>query len=167
MPLFLSFVRFVFGALYRPRRHKFEHILIFSDWTRCAIWGTFHAPLKTSGFGMYYRRITTAIGPSGAGSQLRANTLRLQWCKLGRDYLFLFSAGNPFKSCRIMGREGCRRATVLNPSRRNAEAVPVNMLDVQPGRVTSTGYASTASALARLPIFKASAMRADIMPCLR
>lgn len=85
----------------------------------------------------------------------------------GRDYLLRLSAGNAFKSWRIMGREGCRRATVLNPSRRNAEAVPVNMLDVQPGRVTSTGYASTASALARLAVFKASAMRADMMPCLR
>src|SRR6516162_7581294 len=30
--------------------------------------------------------------------ELRANTLRLQWCKLGRDYLLPFSAGNPFKS---------------------------------------------------------------------
>lgn len=86
---------------------------------------------------------------------------------LERDYLLLFSAGNPFKWWRIMGREGCRRATVLNPSRRNAEAVPVNTLDVQSGRVTSTGYASTARASARLAVFKASAMRADIMPCLR
>ena len=53
-----------------------------------------------------------------------------------------------------MGREGCRRATVLNPSRRNAEAVPVNMLDVQPGRVTSTGYASTAERIGPLGRFQ-------------
>ena len=73
----------------------------------------------------------------------------------------------PLKSWRMMGREGCRRTMVLNPSRRNAEAVPVNTLDVLPRTEMSTGYASTAGALARLAVFKASAMRADMMPRLR
>src|SRR6516162_11267028 len=61
---------------------------------------------------------------------------------------------------RITGREGSRRATVLNPSRLNTEAVPVNTLEVLPGRLVSTGYASTAGALARLAAFSASRIRA-------
>src|SRR5262249_4660009 len=47
----------------------------------------------------------------------------------------------PFRSWRMTGRDGMRRATVLNPARLNAEAVPVKMLAVLPGRPVSTGYA--------------------------
>jgi hypothetical protein len=60
----------------------------------------------------------------------------------------------PFKSWRMIGREDCRRATVLNPRRLNAEAVPVNTLDVPPGRVVSTGYASRGWRLGPLSRFQ-------------
>src|SRR6516164_3892933 len=73
---------------------------------------------------------------------------------------------NSLKSCRITGREGSRRATVLNPSRLNAQAVPVNTLAVLPGLAVSIGYASTADALAHLAVLSASRIRADITPFL-
>src|SRR5690242_6209341 len=73
----------------------------------------------------------------------------------------------PFKSWRITGRDGMRRATVLNPTRLNAEAVPVKMLAAPPGRPVTTGYASSAGARARLVAFKAAAIRTDITPRLR
>ncbi len=49
------------------------------------------------------------------------------------------AAGYSFKSCRMIGRDDTRRATVLKPARRNVDAVPVNTLVVQPGREVSTG----------------------------
>ena len=73
----------------------------------------------------------------------------------------------PLKSWRMIGREGWRRAMVLNPRRLNAEAVPVNTLDVLPGCPLSTGYASKAGALERLTVFNASTIRADMTPFLR
>ena len=73
----------------------------------------------------------------------------------------------PFKSWRMIGREGRRRATVLNPRRLNVEAVPVNTLDVLPCIAVSTGYASSAGALARLAAFNASVIRAAMTPRLR
>ena len=73
----------------------------------------------------------------------------------------------PLKSWRMIGREGWRRAMVLKPRRLNVEAVPVNTLDVLPGRVMSTGYASTAGRLARLAVFNASRIREAITPFLR
>jgi hypothetical protein len=73
----------------------------------------------------------------------------------------------PLKSWRMIGREGWWRAMLLKPRRLNAEAVPVNTLDVLPGRALSTGYASKAGALARLPAFNASTIRADMTPFLR
>jgi hypothetical protein len=60
----------------------------------------------------------------------------------------------PFKSWRMMGREGWRRATVLNPSRLNVEAVPVNTFDVLPGCAMSTGQASSAGAFGTLRGFQ-------------
>jgi len=39
----------------------------------------------------------------------------------------------PFRSWRMIGRDGLRRATVLNPRRLNVEAVPVKTLEVLPG----------------------------------
>jgi len=56
---------------------------------------------------------------------------------------------------------------VLNPRRLNVEAVPVNTLDGLPGRVVSTGYASTAGTLARFAVFNASRIREVITPFLR
>src|SRR4030095_3653510 len=73
----------------------------------------------------------------------------------------------PFKSWRMSGRVGSRRATVLNPSRLNADATPVKTLRVLPGRAVSTGYASSAGALARLAAFKAAAINSDITPWRR
>ena len=73
----------------------------------------------------------------------------------------------PLRSWRITGREGSRRATVLNPSRWNTAAVPVNTLDVLPGFAASIGYASTAGTFARLAVFNTSRIRADITPFLR
>jgi len=70
----------------------------------------------------------------------------------------------PLKSWRMIGREGWRRAMVLNPRRLKVEAVPANTLDVLPGRVVSTGYASTAGTLARLAVFNASRIREAITP---
>jgi hypothetical protein len=45
--------------------------------------------------------------------------------------------------------------------------MPVNTLDVLPDLVVSMGYASKAGALARLAVFNASTIRADITPFLR
>lgn len=39
----------------------------------------------------------------------------------------------------MIGRDGKRRATVLNPARVNTDAVPVKTLDVLSGRAVSTG----------------------------
>ena len=43
------------------------------------------------------------------------------------------------RSWRMMGRDGTRQATVLNPARANVEAVPVKMLVVLFGASVSTG----------------------------
>ena len=72
-----------------------------------------------------------------------------------------------FKSWHMIGQEGSRRAMVLNPRRLNVETVPVNRLDVLPGSTVSTGYASSAGALARFAAFNASTIRAVMMPRLR
>jgi hypothetical protein len=67
----------------------------------------------------------------------------------------------------MIGRDAKRRATVLNPACLNAEVVPVKMLEVLSGRAVSTGYASSAGALARFAAFNAAAIKADMTPCLR
>jgi hypothetical protein len=51
----------------------------------------------------------------------------------------------------------------MNPRCLNVEAIPVNTLNVLPGRVMSTGYACRAGALAHLAVFNASTITADIM----
>jgi hypothetical protein len=45
----------------------------------------------------------------------------------------------PFRSWRIIGRCGTRRATVLNPARAKVVAVPVKRFDVHFGTAVSTG----------------------------
>ena len=67
----------------------------------------------------------------------------------------------------MMGRDGTRRATVLNPARLNADTVPVKTLDVPPGAAVSTGYASTAGAWLRFADCRAAAINADMTPFRR
>jgi hypothetical protein len=50
-----------------------------------------------------------------------------------------YPARIPFRSCRMIGRAGARRATSLKPARANVEAVPVKMFDVLSGTSVSTG----------------------------
>src|SRR5262249_13021807 len=83
------------------------------------------------------------------------------------DRLERMSTSDPFQMVAHDRRVGSRRATVLNPSRLNAEATPVKTLRVLPGRAVSTGYASSAGALARLAAFKAAAINSDITPWRR
>lgn len=71
------------------------------------------------------------------------------------------------KSCRMMGRDGVRQATVLKPACLKTDAMPVNTLELLEGASISTGYASSAGALARFAAFNAAVIRADITPCLR
>lgn len=61
----------------------------------------------------------------------------------------------PFKSWRMIGREGCRRATVRNPRRRNVEAVPVNTFDVLPGCFQLVSHPGVSSNYGLQPIVTA------------
>src|SRR5690242_2692521 len=65
----------------------------------------------------------------------------------------------------MIGRGGAWQATVLKPARAKVDAKPVpEALGV---RFASSGYASSAGALACFAAFKAAAISADVTPFLR
>ena len=66
--------------------------------------------------------------------------------------------GSAFRSWRMIGRAGARRATSLKPTRANVEAVPTKIFDELFDALVSIGYASSADVLARFSVFTAAAI---------